>query len=869
MMWVDAWARFRRNRPALLGLGLVAGLALFALAGPLVAGWDPDASDFTLQRGPLGAPPGPSAAHWLGTDHLFRDVFARLASGARVSLAVGVAATAIATGLGTAVGVIAGMSEGTRLGFLDTLAMRLVDVLLALPFLLFVTAVGVAVGRTDLGTVLLVLGLAGWIGTARLVRARTLQIRALDYVAAARALGAGPLRVALRHVLPNLAGVLVVISSTSVAQMILAEAVLGYLAVGIPPPRATWGRMLHEAEPFFGTRLALLAMPGFAILLSVLGWNRVGDGLRDLFAGGAGGVGTSRGGRDGSLDHAGRRQSLPVDLLLAAAALLLLSFATPNRVAPPLGPLSDQPVPRRGGVFHGATFVNVRTLDPALAFDEASAPLIQLAFARLVTWDDAGHVAPDLAQSFTASPDGRTYTFALRDGARFHDGAPVLARDVQRSLERLLHPRTPTPAASMYASIAGYAAFHAGHADHLEGIHVLGERLLSIELSEPDATFLPKMTLGFAAPVCASAGLSAEAHGHALPCGAGPFRVASWDPDKGVRFVRHEGYYAPDRPYLDGIEWSVNVPSTTQRYELERGELDYVTELTGADRDLYLASPAWSRHGRWRIEARTNAIFLNTEVPPFDRREIRRAVAFAVDPDAVARTRSDVLPADRVIPPGIPGPPRTEPMRRHDLGAALASMARAGYPFDPATGRGGWPAPIDYLTIPDTGDQQYAEVWQQQLARIGLRIRLRLVTFASFLAESQHRHTAAMGRAGWSADYPDASNFFEPTLSTAAIQDEGSENVSFFSNPELDALLARAHGEPDAARRDALYLRAEEIIRDEAPWIPTHGSRTYELWQPYVRGYGAHPVLRQRFADVWLDRGGAPALTALLPRRSQ
>jgi len=859
----DAWARFRRSRSAVLGLALCAALVTFALAGPWIARWDPNASDFALSRSPLGAPPGPSAAHWLGTDHLFRDVFSRLASGARLSLAIGVLATALATGIGAAVGVLAGMTEGTRLGAVDTLAMRLVDVLLALPFLLFVTAVGVAVGHTDVGTVLLVLGCVGWTGTARLVRARTLQIRALDYVTAARALGAGPWRIAGRHVLPNLAGALAVVAGSSVAQMILAEAVLGYLTVGIQPPRATWGRMLHEAEPFLGTRPALLAIPGFAILLAVLGWNRVGDGLRDAFAGG----------RDGDPVRAGsllpRRGNLPVDLLLAGATLLLLSFATPNQVAPPRGPAPDREAERRGGVFHVATFVNVRSLDPALAFDEASNPLVALIFARLVTWDAGGQIAPDLAASFTESPDGLTYTFELREGARFHDGSPVLARDVQRSLERLLHPRTPSPAASEYAAIQGYAAFHAGRAPHLEGVRVLGDRLVSVQLAEPDAAFLSKMTLGFAAPVCAAAGAAAEAHGQALPCGAGPFRVASWDPDKGASLVRHEGYYAPGRPLLDGIEWAVNVPSTTQRYKFERGDLDYVTELTGADRDLYLASQAWSRLGRWRVHAQTNAIFLNTEVAPFDRREIRRAVAFAVDPGAAARMRSDVIEADRVIPPGIPGPPRTEPMRRHDPAAALAAMARAGYPFDPRTGEGGWPDPIDYLTIPDTGDQQYAEIWQQQLARVGLRLRLRLVTYASFLAESQRRHGAAMGRAGWSADYPDPGNFFEPTLSTAAIQDEGSDNVSFFSSPELDGVLARAHGEPDRARRDALYLRAEEIIRDEAPWIPTHGTRTYELWQPYVHGYAPHPVLRQRFADVWIDRGaeGALSLSGLLPSR--
>src|SRR5262249_47647030 len=161
-----------------------------------------------------------------------------------------------------------------------------------------------------------------------------------------------------------------------------------------------------------------------------------------------------------------------------------------------------------------------------------------------------------------------------------------------------------------------------------------------------------------------------------------------------------------------------------------------------------------------------HAIFLNTEVPPFDRRDIRRAAALAIEPSVMERIRGDLIATDRVLPPVIPGPSRDEPMRRYDLDAALAAMARAGFPFDPSTGEGGWPAPIDFLAVSDTNDQEQGEIWQQQLAHIGLRIRLKLCTYASFLAESQRRHAVAMGRTGWWADYPDASNFFEPTLAT-------------------------------------------------------------------------------------------------------
>jgi ABC-type transport system substrate-binding protein len=160
--------------------------------------------------------------------------------------------------------------------------------------------------------------------------------------------------------------------------------------------------------------------------------------------------------------------------------------------------------------------------------------------------------------------------------------------------------------------------------------------------------------------------------------------------------------------------------------------------------------------------------------------------------------------------------------------------------------------------VPDTWDQQTGEIWQQQLARIGIRLRLHLVTYATYLAESTRRRGAVMGKTGWNADFPDPSNFFEPILATAAIQDEGSENVAFFSSADLDAVLARAHGEADPERRKADYERAETIVRDEAPWIPTFGNRRFEIWQPCLHGYVEHQVIQARFNDVWLDRRPAP-----------
>jgi ABC-type dipeptide/oligopeptide/nickel transport system permease subunit len=327
--------RFRKNRGAVVGASLVLFLVAFAWLAPLFSSHDPNVSDFARGvRADTGTPVGPSSAFWLGADRIFRDEFVRLAFGARLSLLIGISATAIASALGAVVGIIAGYNEGksgfvipwpvpvsltaalalaigghslfasviigvavvisivamrSRIGFLragvamnfDIALMRLVDVGLSFPFLLLVMAVGSAVDRTSVASILMVLGLTGWLGTARLVRAKTMQIRSRDFVLAARGLGAGTGRILFRHILPNIAGPLIVVSTVSVAQMILAESVLSYLGVGISPPTPTWGHMLFEGQDYYAAAPWLVVAPGAAILIAVFGFNLLGEGLRD------------------------------------------------------------------------------------------------------------------------------------------------------------------------------------------------------------------------------------------------------------------------------------------------------------------------------------------------------------------------------------------------------------------------------------------------------------------------------------------------------------------------------------------------------------------------------------------------------------
>jgi len=270
--------RFLKNRAAMLGLAIIAGLVVFAVAFPSISSHDPWTSDFVRGVAPDGGPVGPGREFILGADRIFRDELVRLAYGARLSLFIAFSATMVATLLGGAVGIISGFNEGRAT---DLVLMRIVDIGLAFPFLILVMAIGAALGRTTPVTILAVLGLTGWLGSARIIRAKTIQVRSADFVTASRALGQSTLRILLLHIVPNVAGPIIVLATLSVAQMIVAESVLSYLGAGVAPPTPTWGHMLFEGQDFVSAAPWILVAPACAILVSVIAFNLVGEGLRD------------------------------------------------------------------------------------------------------------------------------------------------------------------------------------------------------------------------------------------------------------------------------------------------------------------------------------------------------------------------------------------------------------------------------------------------------------------------------------------------------------------------------------------------------------------------------------------------------------
>jgi ABC-type dipeptide/oligopeptide/nickel transport system permease subunit len=266
------WARLRRDRRALIGVAVVALLVLAALAAPLIARHDPIEIDLAHQL------TRPSLAHPMGTDFQGRDIWARLVYGARVSLAVGLVSQGIALALGVTLGLIAGYYGR----WVDEVVMRLADVTLAFPTLLLLIAM-VAALEPSMGVVFVTIGLVGWAGMARLVRGQVLVVRGLEYVQAARALGARDRRVIVRHVLPQVIAPVVVAATLGMAGAIMAEAALSFLGLGVQPPTPSWGAMIADGRDLNQLRTApwTSVFPGLAIGATVLGFNLLGDALRD------------------------------------------------------------------------------------------------------------------------------------------------------------------------------------------------------------------------------------------------------------------------------------------------------------------------------------------------------------------------------------------------------------------------------------------------------------------------------------------------------------------------------------------------------------------------------------------------------------
>ena len=268
--WARAWRRLKRRKGAMAGLAVVALFVAVAILAPWVAPYDPVATSWSLVR------KAPSWAHWMGTDEVGRDVFSRVIWGARASLSAGLVSVGIALGVGVPLGLLAGYAGG----WIDSVLSRIVDAMLAVPFLILAIALAAFLGPS-LTNAMIAIGVTATPIFVRLTRAQVINVKVEDYVEAARALGNPPWRIAIRHVMPNVTAPLIVQATLAIAAAVIAEASLSFLGLGQQPPEPGWGSMLNTAKNYVDQAPWMAIWPGLSIFLLVLSFNLLGDGLRD------------------------------------------------------------------------------------------------------------------------------------------------------------------------------------------------------------------------------------------------------------------------------------------------------------------------------------------------------------------------------------------------------------------------------------------------------------------------------------------------------------------------------------------------------------------------------------------------------------
>lgn len=540
----------------------------------------------------------------------------------------------------------------------------------------------------------------------------------------------------------------------------------------------------------------------------------------------------------------------------AKALLLLLLACTAHRGPKRLAYGHDHPV--YGGTFTFADEDDIRTLDPAIGYDEVSWQCEHLIFNTLLAYDDQMRLVGDLARSWEVSDDGLTWTFHLRQGVRFHNGREMVAQDVVNSWNRIFDPQLASPGADFLGIIEGAEDVLEGKTDHARGLVAADRYTVRATLEHPDPTFANMVAMMFAAVIPIE---EVEREGDRWPyhpVGTGPFMVEDWQLGEKTVFVRNPDYFVPGLPYLDKVVHLARYPRSVQFLKLEADELSEVNRLTSPDYLWVKSNPLWAPYLEEVSLEDTYAEMMNTEMEPFDNVWFRRAVSTAIDREKLRKLRNGrVHPSVSWIPPGIDGHVRWEEMgpeereyykyQRYDPELSKECLKKAGYP-NGYTGK-----PITYWTLTSEGSMVSALSIQQDLAEVGIPIEIHNTTFPAYLSATGRRHTVQMAYTGWVMDYPDPRNFLETRFACKSIAEENSTNDSFYCNPKVDALLEEAATEPDRVRRKALYDEAQALISQDAPYAVEYHSTTQSVTQPYVKGFRIHPVYTRDITRAWLD----------------
>jgi ABC-type transport system substrate-binding protein len=520
------------------------------------------------------------------------------------------------------------------------------------------------------------------------------------------------------------------------------------------------------------------------------------------------------------------------------------SQAAPGVTATPTPTVA--PGPRTGGVFR-RLWDDPPTLDPHLTTDVTSAFVILEIFSGLVTLDYDLRVVPDIAERWEISPDGRTYTFYLRRGVKFHNGREVTAEDFKYSFERAADPKTQSPVAETYlGDIVGVVDKLNGRATEVAGVRVVDRYTLQITIDAPKVYFLAKLTYPTAFVVDREQILRMGRRWTEQPNGTGPFKLKEYKVGERIVLERNPDYYRGP-PKLDRVELILSGGNPMAMYENDEIHITGVG-LADLERVRDPRNPLHKELVQAPLTFDTYYIGFNVTKPPFDDVKVRQALNHAINKEIIARqVLSDlVTPAYGILPPGFPGydPAMQEKGLKYNPDLARRLLAESKY-----AGR----MPRIIMTVPGTGGsagldlEVIMDMWKQVL---GVEVEVQQVEWATFLQELNRGTLQAFAGLGWIADYPDPQNFLD-----VLFHSKSPQNHTRYNNPEVDRLLEQARVEMDWNKRVELYRRAEETIIREAPWVPLwYSGERFALIKPYVKGYRLLPMLVPRLKDVWIER---------------
>ena len=510
-----------------------------------------------------------------------------------------------------------------------------------------------------------------------------------------------------------------------------------------------------------------------------------------------------------------------------------------------------------------AMSIDPSTLDPAKAYDTSSIQFVRLLYRGLVDYDDNARIVPEVARRFTVSPDGKTYTFVLRDDANFvtRDGAifrRVEAEDFRFALERVLDPATASDGMTQYSMINGADEYTKAREEksqkvaHVRGIEVRGDDTIIFKLKQPDATFLNYLALPFAyaLPREVVSKLKDPKDLSENPLGSGPFLLDEWVHDGWIHFKRNPHYYKKGFPKTERVEIQIGVSPTLQTMLFEQGRTDTLS-LTEANAPEYLRfaqNPQWKSVMQHAPMMDVRYLCMNTELKPFNDVRVRQAMNYAIDRDRIVSFLAGrATKARGALPPGMPAFNDKLFQYAYDPEKARQLLREAGY----AKGFG---KPITlWYSNAAPWVAMAAQSIQQDLRKVGIVVSTKQTTYSDLKAKAGQRKNIELSMMGWLQDFTDPSNFLDNLFHSRSISALSSRNRAFYSNPKVDQLLNAAIGETDTVKRLKMYQDAETIIVRDAPWVFLHHTERYALRQPWISGYTLHPMWSERYETVRVD----------------